>query len=139
MVSLSPSLYMKTFFCVCSRQSPVPPRVCEWIPDSANQTQSYQASSVFSSTHPQLEEKSMDSVRAPNHGQRRVPDVFLQLQPQIPNNQCIGHSNWSSDSFYVNLTYAGNDIGFLWNLFPRLGSTCPLIFPAQVQGFSGQY
>lgn len=62
----------------------------------------------------------MDSVRAPNHQQWRVPDVFPTTSSDTQQSM-YRTLEWSLDSFYVNVTYTVNDIQnlyyYLLNLF----------------------
>lgn len=62
-----------------------------------------------------VEEKSMDSVRAPNHRLRRVPDVFLDYSVRYPTInvsdtrmefgqflcKCYLHSKWQTESLLI--------------------------------------
>lgn len=55
----------------------------------------------------------MDSVRAPNHQQWRVPDVFPTTASDTQQSM-YRTLEWCLDSFYVNVTYTVNDIQNLY-------------------------
>jgi len=50
----------------------------------------------------------MDSVRAPNHQQWRVPDVF-PTTPSDTQQSMYRTLEWSLDSFYVNVSECHNE------------------------------